>query len=110
MSWSQDQAAKLLGYKSINSFYSSKAWRELRALKLAEDPWCQVCAQEDIVKLAEEIDHRIPIIEAPYRALDLSNLDSLCKSHHSIKTAQDQAKNKAGGRILTKYPLPGTKK
>jgi 5-methylcytosine-specific restriction endonuclease McrA len=39
---------------------------------------------------AREIDHVIPVRVAPERRLDADNLQSLCWSHHRIKTAKDK--------------------
>lgn len=39
---------------------------------------------------AVEVDHITPLRVAPQRKYDLTNLQGLCKSHHSRKTAAEQ--------------------
>jgi 5-methylcytosine-specific restriction protein A len=64
------------------------AWRRLRLLVLTEEPWCRECQKHGRRMLATEVDHITP------RRLggtnDRTNLQSLCSSHHSAKTAREQ--------------------
>ena len=57
-------------------------WRETREAYLAEHPFCVVCGRP-----AEVVDHIIPIADGGAR-LDWSNLQALCATHHSRKTAK----------------------
>jgi 5-methylcytosine-specific restriction protein A len=63
----------------------------LRAAYLAENPLCEHCAAQGRVTAAAEVDHIKPFhaVEDPLR-LDWSNLQSLCKTHHSQKTASEK--------------------
>ncbi len=77
------------------------AWPGLRA----QSPRCTWCGGA-----GNEVDHIVPIIDAPSRRLDPSNLQTLCKSCHSTKTGG--GRKKLGGGItksLTKAgsPAPG---
>lgn len=63
-------------------------WRKLRRVKLDRDPLCQHCLERDRTEAATEVDHITPIEDGGAR-LDLANLQSLCKSCHSKKTARD---------------------
>ncbi len=65
------------------------------AQHLAAEPLCRRCQQEGRVAEADEVDHIVPVKLAPHLRLDPSNLQSLCKPHHSRKT---QAENDRGER------------
>jgi 5-methylcytosine-specific restriction protein A len=65
------------------------SWRKLRKAHLAKQPLCLRCEAEGTLKVAEEVDHIVPVKAAPHRRLDPTNLQSLCKSHHSQKTARE---------------------
>lgn len=43
---------------------------------------------------ASEVDHIVPLRQAPERKYDLANLQPLCRSCHSTKTGRDR-----GGRV-----------
>lgn len=53
-------------------------WRKIRALHLKRNPYCVCCGD-----WATDVDHIVPRRIAPERRLDPSNLQSLCKQHHS---------------------------
>ena len=79
-------------------FYRSLEWREFRqrALELLP-PACVGCGRTDV---AVELDHIIPVRLRPDLALDLSNVQRLCKSCHSRKTAtmdEGYGNRRAGG-------------
>lgn len=57
-------------------------WRRLRARFLAAHPYCACCGVE-----AKHVDHVVSAREAPHRRLDATNLQALCASCHSKKTA-----------------------
>lgn len=65
-----------------DKFYSSRRWRELRfkVLKDVAHPSCSLC-KKDLKSLGEEIhvDHIRPRIIFPELALDIKNLQILCK-------------------------------
>ncbi len=68
-----------------NKFYQSKAWRDLRAVKLDQFPLCEECQRKGITTLAQMVDHIVPINQggAP---LDMENLQSLCHPCHNRKS------------------------
>lgn len=63
---------------------------ELRRIVLATDPCCVMCRLNNIIKLAQEVDHIIPLEAGGTN--DLSNLQGLCREHHYKKTCSDQGK------------------
>ena len=69
-----------------------RAWRRIRARFLRAHPLC--CAPE-CDRPATEVDHVTPLADGGTHAW--SNLQPLCKPHHSRKTAREN--RGAGGRI-----------
>jgi len=59
-------------------------WRRLRAAKLAANPYCQ---HTDCHELATDVDHIRP--RSKGGTDDWDNLQPLCHSHHSAKTARE---------------------
>lgn len=62
-------------------------WRKLRRMQLSREPVCQV---ESCGQLATDVDHIVPKREGGRDTL--SNLQSLCHSHHSQKTRREKLK------------------
>jgi 5-methylcytosine-specific restriction protein A len=62
----------------------------MRDEHLENNPLCAECLKEDLRVAAVEVDHVIPFegLDDPKR-LDPDNLQSLCKAHHSRKTAKE---------------------
>jgi 5-methylcytosine-specific restriction enzyme A len=71
-------------------FYSSAAWIRVRNQKRLDDPLCEECLKDGVCKPMSEVDHVLPRWEHPELALEPSNLQSLCKSHHSRKTLHER--------------------
>lgn len=65
-----------------------RTWQRLREIHLAENPLCVECEQLGMVVAAEEVDHIIPHRGNDDLLLEPTNLQSLCKRHHSKKTAR----------------------
>ncbi|WP_460406572.1 HNH endonuclease signature motif containing protein [Actinophytocola sediminis] len=74
---------------------STRRWRRLRAAKLTADPLCQ---WPECVRLADEVDHIVPLSEDGDR-WSWSNLQSLCTPHHAEKTRAEalRARHHRGG-------------
>lgn len=71
--------------------YDQRRWKRVRARQLAREPLCRACRAMGEVTAAEHVDHIVAIADggAPF---DPGNLQSLCPSHHSLKTkAVDEA-------------------
>lgn len=65
------------------AFYNSREWRALRRAQLEREPHCRFCAEDGRVVAAKVADHIEPRRTAPGKALDIRNLQSLCRSCHS---------------------------
>lgn len=71
--------------KTADRGYGS-AWRRLRLLHLHAHPLCEDCLLEGRTTPASEVDHVTPLARGGTH--DDANLRSLCKTHHSRKTAR----------------------
>lgn len=80
-----EQRARGWRKKERNPFYVSVEWVKLRAIKFAMNPVCEHCHR----KQTAEIDHITPLRIAPEMALDVDNLQGLCKSCHARKTQKE---------------------
>lgn len=72
------------------TFYSTTAWKKLRALKLSKDPLCENCLDNGFVKAGHDIDHIVELKDDYTRRLDMSNLMTLCRPCHMAKTARER--------------------
>jgi 5-methylcytosine-specific restriction protein A len=64
--------------------YNSKGWKTLRTRHLKQYPLCSICALP-----ANHVDHIIPHEGDTALFYDAGNLQSMCSSHHSAKTARE---------------------
>lgn len=74
--------------KLRQTFYNTKAWRELRKYKLTLNPLCEECLKENKITMSQDVHH----IKSPFLynlgkinydlGYDLGNLLSLCKDCH----------------------------
>ncbi len=69
-------------------------WLRLRAHHLRDNPLCVECERLGIDTIATQVDHIIPFhsVDDPLR-MDPANLQSLCATHHAMKTRKE---NRAG--------------
>lgn len=85
------RADKRFATKKWNKFYSSKAWSKLRSVKMHDQPLCEECLANDIIRPAVDIHHIIPFGQGIDEQqqwelfLDYDNLMSLCKECHRKK-------------------------
>ena len=68
--------------KEQKAFYSTAQWRRMRIAYLSENPYCVFCERNDETKLADTVDHVIPISVNWDLRFDWDNLRSLCKECH----------------------------
>lgn len=64
-------------------------WRLARGQFLRENPLCVHCLEERLTVAATDVDHKIPHRGDMTLFWDRANWQSLCKSHHSKKTATE---------------------
>lgn len=70
---------------AYQSVYNTPRWVAVRAAKVREDPLCEECLKEGLVRQVEEVHHIIPIdIDCIDEELvyGFDNLISLCIPHH----------------------------
>tara|TARA_Y100001951_G_scaffold104784_1_gene117738 strand:- start:4188 stop:4523 length:336 start_codon:yes stop_codon:yes gene_type:complete len=86
---------------SVSSFYGSAAWKNLRDKKLRLDPLCEDCKDNGFIKEGMDVDHIVEVKDDYSRRLDITNLRTLCRSHHVHKThrVKQERKNKSIGRM-----------
>lgn len=74
-----------------HGLYYTAAWRELRQIQLIKEPFCRMCAADGRRVYATDVDHIRPHRGDPALFSDAGNLQSLCHSCHSKKTAAERA-------------------
>ena len=68
-----------------------RRWQKIRLMHLRANPLCVMCLAEGRTTLATDVDHIVPRRQGGTDAP--SNLQSLCHSHHSQKTAGEGGAN-----------------
>lgn len=79
---------------SASSRGYGRRWRRLRAMILVQSPLCVMCLAENRTTAAVEVDHITPLRDGGDNTIE--NLQPLCKSHHSQKTARDVRRRHQG--------------
>lgn len=81
---------KKLYEEERRKIYKSTRWRKLRALKIAEQPLCEMCLKEGKTTIAEDVHHIESFMSTDDHmrrmalAYDYENLMSICKTHHQM--------------------------
>lgn len=78
-------------------FYDSAAWLKLRRVKLALAPLCERCESRGLVVVADQVHHRRERRDRPDLALDLDNLESLCRPCHNSARRDAPSPGEGGG-------------
>ena len=73
-----------------HSLYNTRAWKRLRRSVMSDEPCCQRCLGNAIIKITTDIDHIVPHRGDHSLFYDRSNLQGLCHECHSWKTAREQ--------------------
>lgn len=83
--------------KSWRWMYATDEWRlDLRPTQLLREPFCRECARRGLRVKATDVDHIVDHKGDWGRFRDRDNLESLCHSCHSRKTARELYENRAG--------------
>lgn len=80
---------------------NTAAWQKLRASVLRDAPLCVHCQRRGLVQPATDVDH----VNGDPGDNSRANLQPLCHSCHSVKTAADKGKNARQGCDLQGMPL-----
>src|ERR1017187_1324822 len=67
-----------------------RQWRNWRLWYLQRHPLCSDCEAIGLVKLAEEVHHKVKLVMRPDLQFIEANCMPLCKAHHTIRTNQGQ--------------------
>lgn len=84
--WEKRPSAAMRGY--------GHGWRKLRRMVLRREPLCRECAQHGRVQPATDVDHIVPRSRGGRDVFD--NLQPLCHSCHSKKTAVQTREGEGG--------------
>lgn len=71
------------------SAYKTSRWAKLRAVHLRENPYCVHCQNEGVTKVGRVVDHILPV-RLGGDMWEPSNLQTLCDSHHNIKSNKER--------------------
>ena len=83
---------------------STRRWRAARARQLRAEPCCQMCLAAGRLSLATEVDHITSTADGG-SMWDKANHQSLCHSHHAIKTASENGIREHGQPNRAKAPI-----
>lgn len=78
--WTQQEKNQIYDYR----------WIRVRLSFLRENPLCVDCLEKGIVTAAAEVHHRLKARDYPALRLDPTNLMSLCKACHNVRTARGE--------------------
>lgn len=99
----RDRQRLMLRPSAVERGYDEQ-WRIVRAGHLA---WHPLCSVEGCGEPATDVDHVQSIADHPELRLEPGNLRSLCKQHHSQRTARDQGFARTGELNSANAPLRG---
>jgi 5-methylcytosine-specific restriction protein A len=74
--------------KERRKIYNSERWRNIRRLKFAENPLCEICEKSGLTVPAEHVHHITSFMSSDNPdirrrlAYDWNNIQSLCESCH----------------------------
>ena len=78
-------------------YYRSKSWRQIRELKLKQDPYCELCMLNGMQTKAHTVHHIIKFFDQPTDYIkeqllcDTDNLCAVCdKCHQHIHQQRDK--------------------
>ena len=82
-------------------FYNKNAWKRARTTALSRDNHlCQRCLREKRIATANTVHHVKPTATHPELALELSNLESLCRECHEAVHEQKKPEPTYPARVI----------
>lgn len=81
------EAARSEESKQWRWMYGTDTWKQLRAEQMLNEPFCRACAKRGVRRRATDVDHIRDHKGDWAKFTDTNNLESLCHSCHSRKTA-----------------------
>ena len=66
-------------------------YKGMRRAYLNENPLCAECQRQGFTVGADELDHIVPVAQAPDRFWDRENLQGLCRACHEEKTKMENS-------------------
>ncbi|MBS0984323.1 HNH endonuclease signature motif containing protein [Gluconobacter cerinus] len=76
--------------RSVNKKQYDYKWREVSKTFRKNNPFCCDCLKSGEYNSKNlHVDHIIPLVEKPELKYEVSNLQSLCRKHHSMKTFKE---------------------
>lgn len=66
-------------------------WSNFSKIYRKTNPFCVECLKYGIYNQSNtQVDHIIPLEQRPDLKYDYDNMQTLCRSHHSVKTAKEK--------------------
>src|SRR5262245_9449514 len=94
--WREEDARRLAdpALAQAKHLRSTARWQRVRLVQLREHPLCNdpygLHTKGGRIEPATEVDHVIPLREAPTLAYEPSNLQSMCHDCHAIKSGRER--------------------
>ena len=73
----------------VDRVRSSSRYQRVRNTYLRLNPLCRLCEKQGRTVAAKELDHIVPVLEAPERFWHENNWQPLCRKCHEAKTARE---------------------
>ena len=101
----KERNVKYVHHNNIShQYYNTVQWHNLRDRYIKEHPFCEECAKDNIITIAQEVHHKYEFLngntdeERTNLLLDEDNLMSVCrKCHrkiHNERHKKDETRNK----------------
>ncbi len=73
----------------IRELRKTYRYQQFRDRFMRRNPLCAECDRQGRVAKSDEMDHVVPVTQAPERVWDETNLEALCRPCHHEKTARE---------------------
>lgn len=89
----KNKLRELRGGRRNSKVYDSSRWRRISNKKRTVTPFCEMCEDIGIDRVADVVDHIVEIEDGGGQ-YEWSNLMSLCHACHNQKTADEKRKRR----------------